>query len=288
MQQLKLNPDSSERLEYTMPDMPVRIGGDPLSIFQDCAAACQWHDDFELLMPVDCEMDYFVNGRSVHLKKGACIFVNARRLHYGYSAQKRDCHYRFIVFHPSIFGALPPVERALRDLCADESADHWLFEASSEAGMLFDELYHCAEAEDALRVVAKCAELVSLAIDASAVQKTPGTGADWATLRAMTGYVQAHYTEQIRLEQIAAAGAICRNRCCILFRKRLGCSPIEYVTRYRLEKACALLSQGTSVTEAALASGFNSASYFTERFRRYYGATPKIYRHGLETESRFA
>ena len=283
MQQLRLNPDSSERLEYTMPDMPVRIGSDPLSIFQDYAAACHWHDDFELLMPMDGEMDYFVNGRSVHLKKGACIFVNARRLHYGYSAQKRDCHYRFIVFHPSIFGALPPVERALRDLCADESADHWLFEASSEAVMLFDELYHCAEADDALRVVAKCAELVSLALDAAAVQKTPKTGADWATLRAMTGYVQAHYTEKIRLEQIAAAGAVCRNRCCVLFRKRLGCSPIEYVTRYRLEKACGLLGQGATVTEAALACGFNSASYFTELFRRYYGITPKIYRQDVET-----
>ena len=112
MHQLKLNPDSSERLEYTMPDMPVRTGHDPLSIFQDFAAACHWHDDFELLTPVDGEMDYFVNGKNVHLKKGACIFVNARRLHYGYSAGKQDCHYRFIVFHPSIFGELPPVERA--------------------------------------------------------------------------------------------------------------------------------------------------------------------------------
>ena len=149
--------------------------------------------------------------------------------------------------------------------------------------MLFDELYHCAEAGDALRVVAKCAELVSLAMDAAAVQKTPRTGADWATLRAMTGYVQAHYTEKIRLEQIAAAGAVCRNRCCVLFRKRLGCSPIEYVTRYRLEKACGLLGQGATVTEAALACGFNSASYFTELFRRYYGVTPKIYQQDVET-----
>ena len=283
MHQLKLNPDSSERLEYTMPDMPVRTGHDPLSIFQDYAAACHWHDDFELLTPVDGEMDYFVNGKNVHLKKGACIFVNARRLHYGYSAGKQDCHYRFIVFHPSIFGELPPVENALQELCADESADYWLFEASSEAVMRFDELCHHAEAGNALRVVAGCAELVSLAIDSASIQKEPGIGADWATLRAMTGYIQMHYTEQIRLKQIAAAGTVCRNRCCVLFRKRLGCSPIEYVTRYRLEKACALLSQGTTVTEAALSCGFNSASYFTELFRRYYGITPKIYQKDVET-----
>lgn len=281
MRQLKLNPDGSERLEYTVPGLPVRLGGDPLSIFRDYAAACHWHDDFELLMPVDGEMDYFVNGRSVHLKKGACIFVNARRLHYGYSAQKRDCHYRFVVFHPSLFGHLPPVESALRDLCADERADYGLFEPFSEAAILFDELCHCAEAGQPLRVVAKCAELVSLAIDAAAVQKTPGTGADWATLRAMTGYIQAHYTERLCLEQIAAAGAVCRSRCCVLFRKRLGCSPIEYVTRYRLKKACALLCQGATVTEAALASGFNSASYFTELFRRYYGVVPSAYRNEI-------
>jgi len=70
MHQLQVNPDGSERLEYTMKGLPVCISTDRLRIFQDYAAACHWHDDFELLAALDGEMDYFVNSKKIHLKKG--------------------------------------------------------------------------------------------------------------------------------------------------------------------------------------------------------------------------
>ena len=35
MHQLQVNPDGSERLEYTMKGLPVRISTDRLRIFQD-------------------------------------------------------------------------------------------------------------------------------------------------------------------------------------------------------------------------------------------------------------
>ena len=100
---------------------------------------------------------------------------------------------------------------------------------------------------------------------------------EWIVLRNMTGYIQANYTRRITLEQIAAAGSVCRNRCCILFRENLGCSPIEYVTRYRLDKACDMLRRGSTITEAALSNGFHGASYFSEVFRRVYNTTPREY-----------
>ena len=79
MHQLQVNPDGSERLEYTLAGLPVRISTDRLQIFQDYAAACHWHDDFEILSASNGEMDYFVNSKKVHLKKGDGIFINARR-----------------------------------------------------------------------------------------------------------------------------------------------------------------------------------------------------------------
>ena len=58
MHQLQVNPDGSERLEYTMEDLPVRISTDKLRVFHDFAAACHWHDDFEMLAAMDDEMDF--------------------------------------------------------------------------------------------------------------------------------------------------------------------------------------------------------------------------------------
>ena len=54
---------------------------------------------------------------------------------------------------------------------------------------------------------------------------------------------------------------------------------MEYVTRYRLDKACDLLRQGSSVTDAALSCGFNGTSYFAEVFHRVYGRTPREYKN---------
>jgi len=44
---------------------------------------------------------------------------------------------------------------------------------------------------------------------------------DWTVIRQMTGYIQNHYHEKIRLEDIAAAGAVCRSKCCQLFSRKL-------------------------------------------------------------------
>ena len=278
MHELNINPDGSEQLVYTMPDMPLRISTGRLGVFQDYAADCHWHNDFEMLSALDGEMDYFVNGQTVHLQKGDGVFVNARRLHYGFSREKRDCGYRFAVFHPGLLGNLPPVHAVLERLTADDSADHWHLDASSEVMLIFNEMYEAAEAGSALAVLSGCARLIETL---SRMDQARGDGQDsprWRLLRQMTGYIQTHYAERLTLDEIAAAGAVCRNRCCVLFREGLGCSPMEYATRYRLDKACALLRSGASVTEAALTCGFHGASYFAEVFRRVYGSTPKEYR----------
>lgn len=276
-----VNPDGSEQVQYTMGDMRVRATGSSLSPVNDYAAACHWHNDFEMLTVPEGEMDYFVNGHTVHLKQGEGIFVNARRLHYGYSADEMDCRYRFVVFHPEMLVASPSAKRMIERFTSDASTDFWLLSASSEAMLVFNELYASANAGNTLLTLAKCAELVETVRTLSERQEAVGTRTEWLILRKMTGYIQGHYTENITLNQIAAAGAVCRNRCCVLFRENLGCSPIEYVTRYRLDKACEMLRTGSSVTEAALSSGFHGASYFAEVFRRVYGKTPKQYRNDV-------
>lgn len=273
----KVNPDGSEQLEYTMEDLPVRATGGSLSASSGYAAACHWHNDFEMLTVPEGEMDYFVNGRTVHLRQGEGIFVNARRLHYGFSAEQRDCRYRFVVWHPNVMVDTPAVRRVMDSFAADESTDFWLFAASSEAVMLFHELYAAATSGNVLLTLAKCAELTEAVRAYADNNQNNPMRSEWIVIRNMTGYIQANYTQRITLEQIAAAGSVCRNRCCILFRENLGCSPIEYVTRYRLDKACDMLRQGHSITDTALSNGFHGASYFSEVFRRAYAMTPREY-----------
>ena len=61
---------------------------------------------------------------------------------------------------------------------------------------------------------------------------------------------------------------------------RVGRYPIyEYVLRERLAQAVnAVLDSGDNITAIALEAGFASHSYFTGRFRRFFGCTPSALR----------
>ncbi|HUC94062.1 MAG TPA: AraC family transcriptional regulator [Paenibacillus sp.] len=62
-------------------------------------------------------------------------------------------------------------------------------------------------------------------------------------------------------------------------RKVYGCTPLEYLLRYRLEQGkLLLLRTGWPVTRIAEEVGFTQLSYFTRCFREYEGISPNQFR----------
>ncbi|PQP85573.1 hypothetical protein CPT76_35550 [Paenibacillus sp. AR247] len=95
----------------------------------------------------------------------------------------------------------------------------------------------------------------------------------------MTGFIHQNYESKITLNDIAAAGTVCRSRCCKLFNTYVGQTPNEYLIRYRIQKSCDMLKEtNRSISEIAMACGFQSASYFTFIFRKQLGLVPQDYR----------
>lgn len=282
MHELTLKRDSSEILEYDYPDFPIRSRNGSLGIFADYAAACHWHRDFEMLRAVDGEMDCFVNGEHIKLKAGQAIFVNSGRLHYGYSRMRRDCGYRFVVYHPLLLGAFTPIGALIDSLIASDNQNWWLFDEQDETGRKaiehMEAVYQASRDGNTLLMQAHCAALTHVVCKLSERKAPVQPNQDWETLKRMTGYIQEHYAERITLADIAAAGAVCRSICCRMFREKIGITPNQYLTQYRLDKACALLLQGKSITDAALTCGFHSGSYLAEIFKKTYGMTPRAYK----------
>ena len=68
---------------------------------------------------------------------------------------------------------------------------------------------------------------------------------------------------------------------CRAFKRYTGHSVVGYLTQRRIERALALLAaRQHSVTEVALASGFNDLSHFHRSFRRLVGCTPRSWQQG--------
>ena len=63
-----------------------------------------------------------------------------------------------------------------------------------------------------------------------------------------------------------------------LFRAELGISPIRYIHRLRIERACALLHEDIPIWQVAELVGCPNANYFSRLFRAETGITPGDYK----------
>lgn len=281
--------DGSERIDYRDPSVPIYIRRGNLVGLPNMAALCHWHEDIELLMPLRGYLTYNVNGTRVTVQDGNAIFVNARQMHYGYSADGTDCEYVCITFRPALLCANEEIRnRYVLPVLTSPSLTHMVLRSSIGA---HHGLLGAIRKLDALnRQSVPGHELLALGILynlwwelCQLVQDQLGeavsTDLTVAVQKQMLEFIRGHYQERITVDAIAAAGGVCRTKCCQIFKKYLGLTPNDYLNSFRLEKGMELLkSTRLSVTEIASACGFSSGSYFTELFTREKGCTPTRYR----------
>lgn len=97
-------------------------------------------------------------------------------------------------------------------------------------------------------------------------------------MKAMMRYIHAHYPDTISVDQLAREAHISKRVCYRLFRENLHMSPVEYMTGYRLRKACQRLAESDEpITQIAYNCGLGSSSYFGKLFRGRFGCTPGAY-----------
>ena len=91
-------------------------------------------------------------------------------------------------------------------------------------------------------------------------------------------YVEAHLQQEISIDDVASHLHMSRTKLYREFHRISDLSPADLINLFRLRKAAALmLDQRLSVSEAAFATGFSSASYFTKVFTKYYQMKPSEY-----------
>jgi AraC-like DNA-binding protein len=83
------------------------------------------------------------------------------------------------------------------------------------------------------------------------------------------------------LEELAQRVGMSRSTFALKFKKTVGSSPMEYLTRWRMLKAGErLVNADDSVSVIARSSGYESESAFSTAFRRVMGCSPRQYGRG--------
>ena len=81
------------------------------------------------------------------------------------------------------------------------------------------------------------------------------------------------------VEETARTCGVSRSCLYRAFQAEFCCSPSDYLTRFRIQRACQLLLHSSlSVSAVAVSAGFADPFYFSRAFRREVGCSPSAYR----------
>ncbi len=92
-------------------------------------------------------------------------------------------------------------------------------------------------------------------------------------------YLHSNLDRKISVEDMAAISRMAASHFARIFKKETGRTPMDYLSRIRMERAKKLLLAGDkSITEIALECGFRSPSYLSACFHNRFRISPSEYR----------
>ena len=106
-----------------------------------------------------------------------------------------------------------------------------------------------------------------------------GEGADASDCALLAAeYIINHYEEPITVEGLAAYASVSHSSLYRRFVKRFQISPKRFLLEYRIERACALLTDtNCSIQEISTSVGFEDPFYFSRAFKDVKGVSPRQY-----------
>jgi two-component system, response regulator YesN len=102
---------------------------------------------------------------------------------------------------------------------------------------------------------------------------------DKNTISKALEYIDKNFTEDISLQTISNHVHLSKNYFVNLFKKEMGQSFVEYLTKLRIEKAKILLQNSElKIIDIGMMVGIEDSRYFSKVFKKSTGFTPKEYR----------
>lgn len=290
MFEVNLLKDASEIVRYQLPQLSLFIEERRLSDYINMKALCHWHEDIEYIRALDGRIAYEINGQKITVHEGDAVIVNARQMHYGFSDDRTDCRFMCILFNPKLLSVHTEIlEKYFLPVTSHPKLPYIYLQASNPDHMhiieQFERIFNdfqCQKDRFELLIISRLLKAWQGLFTLLSPMLTPYPAAadeHIAVQKNMLLFIYKHYASSLTLQDIAKSGGVCRSKCCLIFKKYMRRTPIEFLNTYRLEASIRLLSETSmTVTEIALACGFQSPSYYTETFRHYKGCTPSAYR----------
>ena len=243
-----------------------------------------WHAEMEIIRVKSGSFSLYLNKEHYILKPLDIAIVNPGTLHRG---EPQDCSYDCAVFHLDMLcpgGSV--IHQYVRPLVRNSvKAQEYIAHGKNlTVEETVERLFNCLAQKEERYELCVFAELYTLlaALYRDHILKNPEKRAipdrRLTQMTKLLEWISMHYTEKITLTRLSKESGLNEKYLCRVFKEYTSYTPIEYINRFRIEKAIDSMVSGTdSITEAAFANGFNDSAYFSKIFHRIKGIPPNAY-----------
>jgi AraC-like DNA-binding protein len=223
--------------------------------------------------------EQFERGKEHHVApQGSLVVINPGEVHTGSAAVEGGWSYRMLYPDPALLqqaasqmaGRQREVPLFAEPVIQDETLSRLLLQLHQALEQPLSSL------ERESRMLWLMGQLVLRhAIDRPSLHKV---GQEHQAVRQVREFLEAHYAENITLEQLALIAHLSPFHLLRVFQREVGLPPHTYQTQVRIARAKNLLSRNWPISEVAFATGFTDQSHLTKQFKRITGVTPGQYR----------
>ncbi|MGO4133104.1 AraC family transcriptional regulator [Rhizobium brockwellii] len=227
------------------------------------------HDTYALGVTLKGVQTFRYRGERRFSLPGQVIVLHPDEEHDGGAGTEDGLQYRMLYLEPSLLMECLEAEKiglpfVDQPVIADDALVQVLLAALGELNRELDELF----VDDFVGRVAG-----GLSRHSQVRRRALGTIA-WRQVRAARDYLEAHALRPVRSDELESITGLDRFALSRHFRTAFATSPHRYMLMRRLQKAKALIGEGESFADVAVATGFADQAHFIRHFKKAYGVTP--------------
>lgn len=246
-----------------------------------------WHDEIQFIRIINGIATFQINENIVELQKGSGIFINSSVLHMAQDLNLTGCTYICLNISSQFLLTQELYSSYVYPYINSPNISYIYLDPKNDWGKtILEEIFNVYKNISKkplffeIEISISISKMWKALITNGFISVNEKLGNPYSyRMKLMASWIHLNYDQKIMLEDIAKAGHLSRSECCRYFKKFLNISPLNYVINYRIEKSLLLLQQPeTNITEVAFMVGFNSTSYYINKFRKIMNTTPLEYK----------
>jgi AraC-like DNA-binding protein len=237
------------------------------------------HHEYQFGLSFDCLGEYYYRGALHQIPMGNLSIIHSGEVHSPSERTYLPAPAKFWMMHINpdfLKTAVLEITEKQRDLPFFDTA----FLADKKLSDLFIDLHFAVEKQsskleqDSILLLLLTHSITRYAQNSPMMR--PYKSVHPAIMR-VRDYLEAYYTQNVSLDELALVAGLSRFHLCRAFRKEIGVTPHFYQMQVRIAHAKRLLAHQTAITDVASKMGFYDQSHFGWHFKRLVGVTPGNY-----------